>query len=158
MNPLYEKLILAFFEKVQIKHDGVSVHIELKKKYPKSNLPNPRTFQRFLDAETHNPRDSVLGYMSAYLLDLNPKEVELAEMENNLGDFFTSFLENPKPQPKRKKNSAFQIQLPHFSIRTMSKSVIQKVIKPKKRILFLLYIASLIAVVMLVYILFMSFK
>lgn len=153
-NPLYERLILAFFEKASISHDGLSVHSELKKKYVKSNLPNPRTFQRFLDAETLNPRDGLLGYMAAYILEIHPKEVEMAEKENTLGDYFMSFLENPKP--RRKFISALSVVLPQFSVRV--KSVVQKVVQPEKKILVMLYVVSAMAVIMFVYILFVWFK
>lgn len=157
-NPLYEKLILAFFEKALITHDGTSMHAELKKKYAKCNLPNPRTFQRFLDAETINPRDNVLGYIAAYILNIKPKEVEKSEAENKLGDFFTAFLENPKPQSQLKRNALLVIELTRYLIKTLKKTVVQKIIQPEKKILVILYVVTAIAVSMFVYILRMWFK
>lgn len=69
MNLSYEKLITAFSEKAKIESDATQIANTLKKAFPNSNLPVSKTIKRFLNGETAHPRESLLGFLAAYVLD-----------------------------------------------------------------------------------------
>lgn len=87
-NTFHENLIKAFCEKAKIDRNAVSLFKVLNSVYSNCYLPNSRTFERFLNGETKNPRETVLGFMSAYVLDIPNKEVELADLNNSLDKYY----------------------------------------------------------------------
>jgi len=153
LHPLYELLIDKFLEKAHIPRDGNAIHDELKKKYPNCSLPNPRTFQRFLDAETHNPRESVLGYMSAYVLEISAKELEDAQSKNKFKNFYDSFLDDPYAEIKTASANSLYVIMKEKVI-----NVTQKITSPENKILVLLYVVTMIAVILFVCVIIISLK
>jgi len=96
MNTLYDNLITQFTQKAQIKRDADEVLKVLNNKYPDCSLPNARTFQRFFESKTSNPRDSTLGFMAAYIMDIESKTIETAYKKDQIGAFYNLFIERNK--------------------------------------------------------------
>jgi formylglycine-generating enzyme len=93
MNPLYEKLIADFLAKAQIERDATLIAETLKKVYPVANLPVEKTIKRFINGETAKPREALLGFMAAYVLDKTQEEVEIANGNTEVGTFFQTYFE-----------------------------------------------------------------
>ena len=94
MNPLYEKLIAAFIAKADIGRDALHIAETLKAAYPVWNLPVEKTIKRFINGETAKPRETLTGFMAAYVLDKKMEEVGEANEKNEVGAFFQTFREN----------------------------------------------------------------
>lgn len=105
-NEFYEKLIKAFCKKAEVEQDAVLIFKFLNSMYGTCYLPNLRTFERFLNGETKNPRESVLGFMSAYVLDVPKKEIERADLDNSLVKYFYEFMHSFLDSPI-KQNTGF---------------------------------------------------
>ena len=101
-NTFYEKLITAFCEKANVDCDAALIHEVLNKVYGTCYLPNVRTFERFLTCETKTPRESTLGFMCAYILDIPQIEVERADFENLLIQYFYKFMKELLDTPTTK--------------------------------------------------------
>lgn len=98
MNLSYEKLITTFSEKAKIESDATQIANTLKKAFPNSNLPVSKTIKRFLNGETAHPRESLLGFLAAYVLDKTEVEVIEADKKNSLGEFYKTFLTEVEKQ------------------------------------------------------------
>ncbi|MBL7816054.1 MAG: hypothetical protein JNL70_13640 [Saprospiraceae bacterium] len=92
MNPIYRKLSTAFLEKANIERDPLQISHKLKEAYPNCHLPCNKTIKRFLNGETANPRESLLGFLAAYTLNKPETEVLEADQKNKLGNFYELFL------------------------------------------------------------------
>ncbi len=93
MNLHYEELFTAFIEKANIKRDPCQIAQTLKEAYPNCNLPVSKTIKRCFNGETAHPRETLLGFLSAYILDKTEAEVLEADRKNKLGDFYKIFSE-----------------------------------------------------------------
>jgi hypothetical protein len=93
MNLLYERLIDAFISKAKIERDAHQIAQTLKQAYPECTLPVEKTIKRFLSGETHNPRDTFLGFLAAYILDETAENVLKADRNNTVGAFYETFLQ-----------------------------------------------------------------
>jgi formylglycine-generating enzyme len=94
MNPLYEKLIADFLAKANIERDATQIEEALKRVYPFLNLPVEKTIKRFINGETAKPRETLTGFMAAFVLDKKKEEVEEANEKNEVGAFFQTFRED----------------------------------------------------------------
>jgi formylglycine-generating enzyme required for sulfatase activity len=115
MNLLYEKLITAFLDKAQIERDANQIAHVLKDAYPSANLPNTKTIKRFLTGETHNPRETFLGFLAAFVLNKTEDNVENAYTNGTLGTFYDAFLtgENKEaPSVKTAQSAPTQAEMP----------------------------------------------
>lgn len=92
MNLPYEKLITAFLNKAKIEREANQIAHTLEKSYPAANLPNTKTIKRLLTGETHHPREILLGFLAAFVLDKTEEEVVKADKDVQLGDFYAAFL------------------------------------------------------------------
>jgi hypothetical protein len=100
MNLLYERLIDAFVSKAKIDRDAHQIAQTLKHAYPECTLPVEKTIKRFLSGETHNPRDTFLGFWAAYILGETAENVLKADRNNTVGAFYEIYLQkNPIGDP-----------------------------------------------------------
>lgn len=93
MNLTYEKLFTAFLEKAKVDRDANQIVTALRQAYPNCNLPVPKTIKRLITGETSNPRESLLGFLAAFVLEIPETEVVEADQKNRLGDFYKTFAE-----------------------------------------------------------------
>jgi hypothetical protein len=93
MNLLYERLIDAFVSKAKIDRDAHQIAQTLKHAFPESTLPVEKTIKRFLSGETHNPRETFLGFWAAYVLGETAENVLKADRSNTVGVFYDTFLQ-----------------------------------------------------------------
>ena len=91
MNLIYEKLFTDFLEKANIERDALHIVHTLKQAYPNCNLPVSKTIKRLLSGETAHPRETLLGFMAAFILNKTETEVLEADHKNRLGDFYKIF-------------------------------------------------------------------
>jgi hypothetical protein len=112
MNLLYERLIDAFISKAKIDRDAHQIAQTLKQTYPECALPVEKTIKRFLSGETHNPRDTFLGFWAAYLLDETAENVLKADRSNTVGNFYQTYLQKSPiggPLSKKEKIAVFTL-------------------------------------------------
>jgi formylglycine-generating enzyme required for sulfatase activity len=93
MNQLHEKLIIEFLAKANIQKDATLIYNALKIAYPNCNLPVDKTFHRFINGETNNPRDTVLGFLAAFILETSEVDVTEAYQKDRLGEFYKTFVQ-----------------------------------------------------------------
>jgi hypothetical protein len=115
MNLLYEGLFSAFLEKAHIERDANQVAHKLKEAYPNCNLPVSKTIRRVLDGETAHPRETLLGFLSAYVLDKREEEVLEADQKNKLGEFHKIFSEQLKDNAHAPTRISLDMSTPNGS-------------------------------------------
>lgn len=91
MSLLYEELFTSFIEKANINRDSCLIAQTLKQAYPNCNLPVSKTIKRLLSGETAHPRETLLGFMAAFILNKTETEVLEADYKNKLGEFYKTF-------------------------------------------------------------------
>ncbi len=128
MNSLYEILIIKFIEKAQIHRDPFEVFKVLQQKYPDSNLPSARTFQRFFESETKHPRESTLGFMAAYILEIRSQEIESAFKDDEIGLFYVSFLETVQTKNTSNYRQPQFVTLPFETIKLTFRQKVHSVV------------------------------
>jgi hypothetical protein len=140
MNLLYERLIDAFIAKAKIDRDAHQIAQTLKQAYPECTLPVEKTIKRFLSGETHNPRDTFLGFWAAYILGETAENVLKADRNNAVGAYYETLLKQyPVRDPSVKK--------PTIGILTLEKD---------KKTSFLLWFLALLTFALMGYIVFLK--
>lgn len=146
MNQLYEHLFTSFSEKAKIKRDAIQIAHTLKTTYPNCNLPVHKTIKRVLVGETTNPRDTLLGFLSAFVLDKTEEEVLEADKKNKLGEFYKTFLEQTgNPTVATPPNMA-PISAVQSTVDSKPRSVSKQYEKTKTQLLWALWLAVLLLV------------
>lgn len=125
MNLLYEKLITAFLTKAKIEREANQISQTLKTAYPNCTLPVDKTIKRFLTGETHNPRDTFLGFWAAFILDKTEAEVIDADKNQKLGDFYQAFVAKSagsvvEKAPSVKKDATLTVSIKTERLKTMT--------------------------------------
>ena len=124
----------------------------LKKAYPNCHLPVDKTIKRVLNGETTHPRETLLGFLAAYILDKTEEEVSEADKKNKLGDFYKMYaaqieqkkaLTQPLSVPQEYSESGANSKLKGASSRNE---------ETKSKLLWTLWIAVLILVFYILYV------
>jgi hypothetical protein len=111
-------------------------------------LPVEKTIKRFLSGETHNPRDTFLGFWAAYVLDETAENVLKADRNNTVGAFYETFLQMPTPSiPSASSRHGDTVKQEENAFLSHSKD---------KKTAFLLWFFALLTVALIGYIVFLK--